>query len=202
MTKEFLVNILTVPSCTDHEGFLAECIQNWCRTAGVQCRKDGSGNLFLTKGSPPSGQFYPGATAHIDTVHHDQADMADKRQLLTPKVEGDKITMWRWGKSRKWVKRPEGAEAPPGTVETKSGDDDAKRDWVWYADKRDELMNDGKIPTYDLVETEGLVQTGTGSDDKNAVASREAWHGSHECVSGTFLFLLFDAGNIPAEPGR
>ncbi len=42
------------------------------------CKKKGTffldeydeyGNMYLTKGKPPSGHFYPGVAAHIDTVH-------------------------------------------------------------------------------------------------------------------------------------
>ena len=116
MTLDFLTNLLSVPSVSGHEEFLAEAIEQWCRKAGVKVRKDGMGNMYLTKGAPKAGEFYPGATAHIDTAQTWQLPYVQGRMLLEPEVDGDTISMYM----------------------------------------RDERGQ--------------RVQTGTGSDDKNAVA--------------------------------
>lgn len=71
MKLEFLKNILSVPTCSGHEQFLADCIMKWCGIVGIKCDKDGAGNLFLTKGSPSKEGFYPCCTSHMDTVHDD-----------------------------------------------------------------------------------------------------------------------------------
>lgn len=68
MELEFLKNILSVPNPSGHEELLAEAIMNWCSVSGVKCRKDSTGNLYLTKGSAGPGSFYPGMTAHLDSV--------------------------------------------------------------------------------------------------------------------------------------
>lgn len=68
MELEFLKNILSVPNPSGHEELLAEAIMNWCSVSGVKCKKDGKGNLYLTKGSAGPGHFYPGMTAHLDSV--------------------------------------------------------------------------------------------------------------------------------------
>lgn len=98
MTTEFLTEILSIPNPSGHEGFLIERIQEWCGKNGVHCKKDGHGNLYLTKGSAPAGGYMPGATAHLDSVHHDQTQLAKDKTLMEPKVEGDKVTMWIDGK--------------------------------------------------------------------------------------------------------
>jgi len=94
MDTSFLTYILSIPSCSNHEEFITEKIIEWCGENGIKTKKDGKGNLYLTKGTPKSGEFYVGATAHLDTVHDDQIPYINEKKLLEPKVEGDKVTMW------------------------------------------------------------------------------------------------------------
>lgn len=104
MTLDFLTAILSVPNPSGHEELLVECIENWCGVSGVEIRKDGHGNLFLKKGG---AKFYPCYTAHLDSVHGEQEPYVKARMLMTPKVEGDKITMW--------IKNDKGEDVQTGT---------------------------------------------------------------------------------------
>ena len=65
MTKDFLKEILAVPNPSGHEEFLVECVEDWCRQNGIKTKKDGKGNLFLTKGHVAGGQYFPAMTAHL-----------------------------------------------------------------------------------------------------------------------------------------
>lgn len=89
MNEKFLKNILKIPTCSGHEDFLVECIERWCKTVGIQCHKDGSGNLFLKKGS--ANKFYPCCTSHLDTVFHDQEKLVKEKKFLEVVKEGDKF---------------------------------------------------------------------------------------------------------------
>lgn len=89
MDKEFLKQVLAVPTCTGSEGMMIEFVENWCKENGVPCRKDGKGNLMLTKGSTSS--YFPCITAHLDTVQ-DVKKFVDAGQLLTIEEQGDKLT--------------------------------------------------------------------------------------------------------------
>ena len=92
MTKEFFEELMKVPTCSRHEDMMQEFLLDWGKKHGCQAKKDGKGNVYLTKGSPGQGQFYPGFVNHIDSVHHDQEEMVKRRVFKEIVWEGDKVT--------------------------------------------------------------------------------------------------------------
>ena len=89
MTKEFFEEVMRIPSYSGHEDMMRDFLLDWGRKNGCQARKDGKGNIFLTKGKPPSGQYYPAMCNHIDTVHRDQEDMIKRGVYKEIAWEGD-----------------------------------------------------------------------------------------------------------------
>ena len=68
-----LYEVMQVPSHSSKEYRMATFIILWARKNGIDCRLDAKGNIYLTKGKPVEGEFYPCVTSHMDTVQ-DKAD--------------------------------------------------------------------------------------------------------------------------------
>lgn len=68
-----LYEVMQVPSHSSKEYRMATFIILWARKNGIDCRLDAKGNIYLTKGKPAEGEFYPCVTSHMDTVQ-DKAD--------------------------------------------------------------------------------------------------------------------------------
>lgn len=75
MTKSEFEAVMRVPSASRHEDMMQEFLLDWAKKHGCSAKKDGKGNIFLTKGKPPAGHYFPGFCNHVDTVHHDQEEM-------------------------------------------------------------------------------------------------------------------------------
>ena len=90
MDIEFLKQVLAVPNPSGHEEFLQDFVKEWCGKNGIGCRKDGKGNMFLTKGH---ADFYPCFTSHLDSVLRgaDAVEAVRERRNLEIHHEGDKI---------------------------------------------------------------------------------------------------------------
>ena len=80
MTKEFVKEVMSIPSCSGKEAMLREYIERFADERGVSHRRDGKGNLYLTKGE--SDGCYPCLANHMDTVQGWQGAFADRRALL------------------------------------------------------------------------------------------------------------------------
>lgn len=92
MTKEFFEEVMRVPSCSRHEDMMQEFLLEWAKKHGCSAKKDGKGNILMTKGSPGQGQFYPAFINHVDTVHSDQIEMVKQHVYKEIVWDGDKVT--------------------------------------------------------------------------------------------------------------
>ena len=95
MTKEFIKEVLSVPSCSGKEAMLREYIERFADERGIAHHRDGKGNLYLTKGNPdgrnklrpsrckpPYGGYYPCLVNHMDTVQAWQGAFVDQAQPI------------------------------------------------------------------------------------------------------------------------
>ena len=77
MTKEFIKEVLSVPSCSGKETMLREYIERFADERGIAHHRDGKGNLYLAKGNPGGG-YYPCLANHMDTVQTWQGAFVDQ----------------------------------------------------------------------------------------------------------------------------
>ena len=95
MTKEFIKEVLSVPSCSGKETMLREYIERFADERGIAHHRDGKGNLYLTKGNsdgrnklrpsrcrPPYGGYYPCLVNHMDTVQTWQGAFVDQSRPI------------------------------------------------------------------------------------------------------------------------
>lgn len=81
MTKEFIKEVLSVPSCYGKETMLREYIERFADERGIAHHRDGKGNLYLVKGNSGGG-CYPCLVNHMDTVQTWQGSFVDRHELL------------------------------------------------------------------------------------------------------------------------
>lgn len=82
MRRKLLKEILSIPSCSRHEGDVRNFLIDWAKENGIDYRVDKYGNVFMKKGTPPEGGAYPCVVAHMDTVHSDQKQMVGTGERL------------------------------------------------------------------------------------------------------------------------
>lgn len=92
MTKSEFEAVMRIPTCSQHEDMMQEFLLDWASKHGCSAKKDGKGNIYITKGKPPSGHYFPGFCNHVDTVHNDQIEMVKQRVYKELVWEGDKVT--------------------------------------------------------------------------------------------------------------
>ena len=96
LTKEFLLDIMSVPSCSRHEERMRRYVEDFAAAHGMSTRRDARGNLYLTKGALEPGERYPLLVNHLDTVFDDQAAAvaADLRlELVETVTEQDRTVI-------------------------------------------------------------------------------------------------------------
>ena len=91
MTKEFFEEVMRVPTCSGHEDMMIEFLLDWGEKHGCKTKKDGKGNVYLTKGKPAAGGFYPCMGNHMDSVHHDQKQLVEQKIYKEIVWKGDKV---------------------------------------------------------------------------------------------------------------
>lgn len=74
--KDFVYELMSVPTHSGDEFRLVEYIVFWCMRNGIKYEFDEYGNVYLTKGELSEGEFYPCLTSHLDTVQTKQATLA------------------------------------------------------------------------------------------------------------------------------
>jgi len=96
-SKDVLKDILSIPSCSGHEGMLRDYILAFANGRGITSTVDRRGNVYLSKGTLAPGELYPCLVNHLDTVHSDQAAMAEsgKRLKILESVSEDGKTVLR-----------------------------------------------------------------------------------------------------------
>lgn len=173
MTKEFFEEVMRVPTCSRHEDMMQEFLLEWAKKHGCSAKKDGKGNIFLTKGKPPSGHYFCGFCNHVDTVHDDQEEMVKQRVYKEIVWEGDKVTAINpllpkhGGFSSGW--------AAPWNKDDKDEDDivdvEQNEDGTYEVkdDKKDDKPEEKK-PEKEEKPVEMGRQTGLGMDDQGGCA--------------------------------
>lgn len=68
LDEEFVYELMSIPTYSDHEYRLVTFIVLWARRNGIDYEFDDYGNVYLTKGEVGEGEFYPCVTAHLDSV--------------------------------------------------------------------------------------------------------------------------------------
>lgn len=92
MTKEQFESVLRIPTCSRHEDMMQEFLLEWAGKHGYSAKKDGKGNILMSKGQTGSGKYAVGLINHIDSVHHDQEEMVKQHVYKELVWEGDKVT--------------------------------------------------------------------------------------------------------------
>lgn len=72
MNTDLLKEILAVPTATGRETKLVLWLVDYFRARDLKVDVDPIGNVYVTKGVPPTGGAYPCVCAHTDTVHEPQ----------------------------------------------------------------------------------------------------------------------------------
>ena len=92
MTKNQFEAVMRVPTCSRHEDMMQEFLLEWAGKHGYSAKKDGKGNILMSKGQTGSGKYAVGLINHIDSVHHDQEEMVKQHVYKEIVWEGDKVT--------------------------------------------------------------------------------------------------------------
>ena len=91
INEDLMYKVLSIPSYSGMEHRMMEFLMEYVRNKGYDGGIDDKGNVYLCKGDPPEGGYYPCVTAHMDTVHyeHIQFIMANKPiPLVTEELVG------------------------------------------------------------------------------------------------------------------
>lgn len=72
LDKQFVYDVLSVPTYSRAEYRMVTFIMMWARTNNIHYEFDDYGNIYLTKGELDEGEFYPCVTSHLDTVQTKQ----------------------------------------------------------------------------------------------------------------------------------
>ena len=92
MTKDQFESVLRIPTCSRHEDMMQEFLLEWAGKHGYSAKKDGKGNILMSKGQTGPGKYAVGLINHIDSVHHDQEEMVKQHVYKEIVWEGDKVT--------------------------------------------------------------------------------------------------------------
>lgn len=92
MTKNQFEAVMRVPTCSRHEDMMQEFLLEWAGKHGYSAKKDGKGNILMSKGQTGPGKYAVGLINHIDSVHSDQIEMVKQHVYKEIVWEGDKVT--------------------------------------------------------------------------------------------------------------
>ena len=81
------IRTLSVPTVSGQEHMMREFLISYAKERGIGYKVDKTGNLYLTKGTVPDGEFYPCVSAHMDTVQHSQRKWIQEKRNLEVKIE-------------------------------------------------------------------------------------------------------------------
>ena len=71
---------------------MQEFLLEWAGRHGYSAKKDGKGNILMSKGQTGPGKYAVGLINHVDSVHHDQEEMVKQHVYKEIVWEGDKVT--------------------------------------------------------------------------------------------------------------
>ena len=86
-----MYRVLSIPTYTGREHRMIEFLIDYARDKGYDGGIDEKGNVYMCKGAPPDGGYYPCVTAHMDTVQYEQIPFIEAGKpipLLTEDVKG------------------------------------------------------------------------------------------------------------------
>ena len=86
LDKDFVYELMSVPTSSSHEYRLVTFIILWARRHNVKYEFDDYGNIYLTKGNVKENEYYPCVTAHLDSVQTKQKTYAQAGQPLQVKT--------------------------------------------------------------------------------------------------------------------
>lgn len=94
--KEFLYEIMSIPTLSKYEYRMVTHLILWARNHGIDYELDAYGNLYLTKGKVNEGEFYPCVTAHLDTVQdkHKAFIMAGAELDIKTRIKNNKHELY------------------------------------------------------------------------------------------------------------
>ena len=82
LEKEFVKEVLSIPTYTGREERVREFILSFAGKNSIVSHVDDFGNVYLTKGTIEEGGFYPCFTAHMDTVHFSNEKFVEENKRL------------------------------------------------------------------------------------------------------------------------
>ena len=92
MNKEFLKEILSIPSYSKKEILMREFIKKFAIDNGIKYHIDYKGNIYLTKGVIDENEHYPCVVSHIDTVHSKHISLIEENKRLIIDEDQDMLT--------------------------------------------------------------------------------------------------------------
>ena len=91
INETLMYRVLSIPSYTEKEYCMVEFLMEYIREKGYDGGVDEKGNVYMTKGILPEGDYYPCVSAHMDTVQHEQVPFIEAGEpipLVTDEVNG------------------------------------------------------------------------------------------------------------------
>lgn len=75
--EELMYRVLSTPSYFSKESCMRELLMQYMREKGYDGGVDEKGNVYIVKGTPSEGGYYPCVTAHMDTVQYEQISFVE-----------------------------------------------------------------------------------------------------------------------------
>ena len=91
INEDLMYRVLSVPTYTGKEHWMIELLMDYARDKGYDGGIDEKGNVYMCKGVPPDGGYYPCVTAHMDTVQYEQIPFIKAGKpipLVTEEIKG------------------------------------------------------------------------------------------------------------------
>ena len=91
INEDLMYRVLSVPTYTGKEHRMIEFLMDYARDKGYDGGIDEKGNVYMCKGAPPDGGYYPCVTAHMDTVQYEQIPFIEAGKpipLVTEEIKG------------------------------------------------------------------------------------------------------------------
>ena len=89
--ENLMYRVLSIPTYTGKEHSMIEFLMDYARDKGYDGGIDEKGNVYMCKGAPPDGGYYPCVTAHMDTVQYEQIPFIEAGNpipLVTEEIKG------------------------------------------------------------------------------------------------------------------
>jgi tripeptide aminopeptidase len=93
MNKDFLKEVLSLPSISGDESMVRDFIIEFAEKNGIEHYSDKKGNLYLTKGMLDSTEeYFPCVVSHMDTVHRAHVSLIENKERLIIKENDGNLT--------------------------------------------------------------------------------------------------------------